>query len=233
GDIVHDHEDETPDDAVVVNTPPVPANEWEAPGLDGTTVADDNPDYPADAPVAIIVYKHHLAEYDSDWLAQEDPDPIPVRQLREDNVLTYSFPAPRLERTESPSPERADASESSPVADEPACTEDHQETEEATESTDTQGDEAADDSDPVDAQSHSPAPASPAVQALKERLEDSDMTVEVESDGQTLRAAKLGEQYRVQPGEVIEGDGALRNRLESVVAQFGDGESDHEPEPQA
>lgn len=43
------------------------------------------------------------------------------------------------------------------------------------------------------------------------------MNTEVESDGQTIQASKLGETYRVRPGEVIDGDGALRNRLEDIV----------------
>jgi hypothetical protein len=238
GDLVHDTEDQTPDDAVVVNTPPVAAEDWEAPGLDGTTVADDNPDYPADAPVAIIVYKHHLAEYDPDWLAQEDPDPIPVSQLREDRILTYSFPAPRLtliERSSTDGADTADASARDGNGDDGVAspdTEAKQDAQAATGSNNTPDDETVDDSDPADDESP-PEPSSPAVQALKDRLEDGGMTVEVEADGNTLRAEKLGEQYRVQPGQIVEGDGALRGRLESIVSQFGDEQSGSEPEPKA
>jgi hypothetical protein len=238
GDLVHDAEDQTPDDAVVVNTPPVAAEDWEAPGLDGTTVADDNPDYPADAPVAIIVYKQHLKEYDPDWLAQEDPDPIPVSQLREDRILTYSFPAPRLtliERSATDSTDTADASAHDDTGDTGVANADaeaKQEPQAATDAAETPDDETVADSDPADDESP-PEPSSPAVQALKERLEDGGMTVEVEAGGHTLRAEKLGEQYRVQPGQIVEGDGALRGRLKSIVSQFGDEQSGSEPESKA
>lgn len=48
------------------------------------------------------------------------------------------------------------------------------------------------------------------MRALKERLEEGGMSVEIEADGQALQATKLGDTYRVRPGEIIEGDGALR-----------------------
>jgi hypothetical protein len=56
-----------------------------------------------------------------------------------------------------------------------------------------------------------------AVHALAERLAEGGMATEIEADGQTVRASKLGETYRVQPGEVVEGDGALRSRLSEIA----------------
>ena len=44
------------------------------------------------------------------------------------------------------------------------------------------------------------------------------MTTTLKDDTQTIRATKLGETYRVRPDEVLEGDGALRSRLEEIVA---------------
>ncbi len=58
------------------------------------------------------------------------------------------------------------------------------------------------------------------MRALKERLEDGGMTVESESDGQALQATKLGDTYRVRPGEIIEGDGALRAQLAPIVDEY-------------
>ena len=47
------------------------------------------------------------------------------------------------------------------------------------------------------------------------------MTVEIEPDGRTLAAEKLGETYRVQPGgEVLEGDGLFAAKFEGIAAEF-------------
>ena len=43
------------------------------------------------------------------------------------------------------------------------------------------------------------------------------MTTELESDQRIIRATKLGDTYRVRPGEVLDGDGPLRSRLEELV----------------
>jgi hypothetical protein len=61
---------------------------------------------------------------------------------------------------------------------------------------------------------------SASVHALKARLEDGGMSVEIEADGQTLHVSKLGDTYRVRPGEIVAGDGALRARLATIVDEF-------------
>lgn len=61
---------------------------------------------------------------------------------------------------------------------------------------------------------------SASMRALKERLEDGGMAVEIEPDGQALQATKLGDTYRVRPGELIEGDGALRSQLVPIVDEY-------------
>ena len=58
------------------------------------------------------------------------------------------------------------------------------------------------------------------MRALKERLEAGGMIVEIGPDGDTLTVSKLGDSYRVRPGEVVEGDGALRSRLSSLVDKY-------------
>lgn len=55
------------------------------------------------------------------------------------------------------------------------------------------------------------------MRALEQRLSEGGMTTALEGDNQTIRATKLGETYRLRPGEVLEGDGALRDRLEEIV----------------
>src|SRR5699024_7411195 len=72
------------------------ADEWTA--YRDTTVAEDNPDYPEDAPVAVAVYRDELAEFDSNW---DDRDtPYSLSDLGEAGVSHYSFPAPRLRSIE-------------------------------------------------------------------------------------------------------------------------------------
>lgn len=92
GEVVHDRNDDTPDDAIVVNIPPVPAREWDVFGE--KTLAEDNPDYPVDATTIVIVYEETLDEQLPDW---ERDSPIPIDDLIEVNVNYYAFPAPRLE----------------------------------------------------------------------------------------------------------------------------------------
>lgn len=103
GDWVYDHEDDEDDDdeadpdpdiAIVVNTPGVPANEWEVPVPDTETLAEDNPDYPADAPTVVVVYRDELREARSEW--RERTEPYPLSDLAEDGVSFYAFPAGRL-----------------------------------------------------------------------------------------------------------------------------------------
>ncbi|WP_330633632.1 hypothetical protein [Halocatena halophila] len=59
-----------------------------------------------------------------------------------------------------------------------------------------------------------------SIQELVEHLENRGMDVKVEDDERTVQASKLGETYRISDNEVIEGDGALRSRLESVITEI-------------
>jgi len=93
GDVVLDREGNDPDEAVVVNTPATPAEEWEV-RYDERTVADDNPDYPADDPVVIVVYRDTLVEDQPHYCGVK---PIPISTLNEDGVQWYAFPESRLE----------------------------------------------------------------------------------------------------------------------------------------
>lgn len=92
GDLVHDREhDVDPDEGVVVNTPPVPANEWDLPEIPPETVAEDNPEYDPEAPVVVVVFREELADARPDFAGDEQ---LPLAEL---DAPYYSFPRDRLE----------------------------------------------------------------------------------------------------------------------------------------
>ncbi len=201
GAVVHDREDDDPNAAIVVNRPPQPAEEWLA--YRETTVAADNPEYPAAAPVIVVVFADALRAAFSDWAGD---DPLPLTTINESDASHYSFPAPRLTVVESDMAPSDSSNDGTPSA----------------------ASGGADNSSATaSGPDEEPAPAavtatdlSASMRALKERLEDGGMAVEIEPDGQILQATKLGDTYRVRPGEIIEGDGALRSRLAPIVDEY-------------
>lgn len=192
GEPVADRDRSDPAPAIVVNRPPQTADEWIA--YTNTTVAEDNPNYPPDAPVIVVVYRHDLADFDPDW--PDHDGPFSLAELNETSVSYYAFPAPRLRSLAT--------DDDTETSDEPA----------KAEFEDAPAPDSNSDSDP-DCDPTSDPPA--AVRALQQRLDEGGMTTALEDDNQTIRATKLGETYRVRPDEVLEGDGALRNRLEQIV----------------
>ncbi|EMA56221.1 hypothetical protein C451_03364, partial [Halococcus thailandensis JCM 13552] len=60
GDLVLDRDTDHSDPAVVVNTPPTTADEWTA--YTGTTVAEDNPEYPADASIIVVAFRNEILD---------------------------------------------------------------------------------------------------------------------------------------------------------------------------
>jgi len=92
GDIVVDKEDDDPSPAVVVNRPPIEAHEWKVKPLD-KTVAKDNPDYPDDERIAMIVYKD---EMDETYPHYTGGYPIKISKLIQDGTRFYTFPRSRL-----------------------------------------------------------------------------------------------------------------------------------------
>ena len=214
-----DSEDDDPNAAIIVNCPPRTAEDWTA--YHDTTVAEDNPDYPEDAPIAVVVYRDALTEFDPDWAERDKP--FPLAELNEADVSHYSFPAPRLKSLES----EKDGTENED-------TQNIEDTTDTEETNDTSADESEPDpEDDRDAEVESenrdepgPSPGSnpdseppAAVLALKEALADRGMTAEIEADRQTITTEKLGVTYRVKPGEVIDGDGPHREQIEQIVAE--------------
>ena len=199
GEIVHDRDDEDPNEAVVVNTPPITAAEWEVRPR-GTTLAEDNPTYPEEAAVVIVVFRETLDDYFDRGAVDTPTDgldsAIPIGQLAEEKVSFYAFPEPRLDPIEEQY-EHDRASNSDPS-----------------------GNKATVDSE---AKTSDEGPDSGAVDALEERLANSGMRVVDRDKEGTLTVAKMRDTYRVRPGQVIEGDGRFRQRLEQLVTGDGDG----------
>ena len=215
GETVLDRDDPDADPAIVVNTPSAPAEEWIIPRID-KTVAKDNPDYPTDAAVAVVVYEDDLDRTFPEWGHDQ---PIAMTDLNNAHVDHYSFPAPRLERDHSNRSTAETTTNGTTEGDTNAerGTSEHEDEGEA----DTVEDDIATPRGKTGADTTAPSNAlpelSPELLALEERLEDGGMTVELDEENQTLHAEKLGQSYHLRPGEVLAGDGALRDRLEDIV----------------
>ena len=96
GDLVADREDTDPDTAVVVNKPPVPAEEWEL-GYksegETVTVADENPEYDSESDVLVVAFHADLVESHPDWSRDEGS-----LRLADAECNTYAFPPGRLQK---------------------------------------------------------------------------------------------------------------------------------------
>jgi hypothetical protein len=208
GDLVHDRDDSDPDDAIVVSIPGATADEWEVTNRN-CTLADDNPDYPEDTAAIVVVFVSELREYGPRFDPTERTE-IPLDTLKESQMNHYTFPRPRLTVIESPAQDLSNDAEND--TDQPTETVESAEPDPDGESEQI---EETEEADPV-------APPSPELLNLKDRLEESGLTVDIEEStdpetDHTLTVEKLGQTYRVRPGVVIEGDGALRSRLETIV----------------
>lgn len=217
GDVIHDSEDDDPDDAIVVNLPSTTATDWIA--YRETTVAEDNPAYPADAPVIVVCFAHKLQEEFPDW---DGESYLPLESINRSDIMHYSFPAPRLTVIESTDTASGSASNDGESADGDTGS---VEESSAPASEDEESDTALDSESDGDAPESDDAPTTEAdlsesMRALKDRLEEGGMSVEIEPDGEALSVSKLGDSYRVRPGTVIEGEGALRGRLSSIVDEY-------------
>lgn len=95
GAVVHDSHDDDPDDARVVNVPPVTADEWQPDDDHTVATYPGNEDYDDDAQVVVIVFEDDLAEHGfGDW---DGGKPLALSELAEQSIPYYAFPAPRLE----------------------------------------------------------------------------------------------------------------------------------------
>ena len=215
GETVLDRDDPDADPAIVVNTPSAPAEEWIIPRID-KTVAKDNPDYPTDAAVAVVVYEDDLDRTFPEWGHDQ---PIAMTDLNNAHVDHYSFPAPRLERDHSNRSTAETTTNGTTEGDtnaERGKNEHEHEDEADTDEDDMETPRGETGTETTISSDALPEPSA-ALLALKERLEEGGMTVELDEENQTLHAEKLGQSYHLRPGEVLAGDGALRDRLEDIV----------------
>jgi ribonuclease HI len=94
GDAVIDRDDDSdsPSRAVVIACPDITCEDWTVPGT-GQTVADYNPDHPADDSVVTIAFLSDIDQWD-DW---RDTDPTDLAEgVHSRNIRSYSYPASRL-----------------------------------------------------------------------------------------------------------------------------------------
>jgi hypothetical protein len=212
GDRVHDRDDPAPDDAIVVIRPPMTASEWEVESRD-KTLTDDNPDYPDDAPVVVVCFVDDLLDYGPPFDPTEQTE-LSLSTLNESGVHYVTFPAPRLDVIESPAtglngtePPTADETEpptsATPINGSPATDPAH-----ATEQPVTDSEAASDENEETG--------PSPELQQVKTTLEANDLAVTVE-ETDTLTVERLGQTYSVCSDGSVDGDGALRSRLETIV----------------
>jgi hypothetical protein len=100
GDIVLDRDDDEESSAYVTTLPDATANEWVAYEDEGEeiTVAEDNPNYPSDAPVVVVVHGTSVHFDLPDWNRHTPLSVDELENVNTDYPLCYAFPAPRLVR---------------------------------------------------------------------------------------------------------------------------------------
>jgi hypothetical protein len=207
GDVVHDRDsdEDDPTSAYVATLPDATAEEWVA--HDETTVAEDNPEYPADARVVVVVFGNTVDYQLPDW---DRISPLSPSEIEEAGGRSYSFPVPRLVRDHlSPNISAPDTPE--PDENGPDSAGDEAESEEADQS---------EEAEKFEPEGESTAEPTAAIVALQRYLESDGMQAEITDDGQAVRATKEGESYRVNVEGVLEGDGPHRSHLEETVEKL-------------
>lgn len=102
GDYVVDVDDDSdsPDLARVINQPGVVARAWDAyltEDGEQLTVADTNPEHPADETVIVCLFASQLKEYYPNWGGS---NPLNLAELTEQGVTNYAFPRSRLKKVD-------------------------------------------------------------------------------------------------------------------------------------
>lgn len=94
GDVVVDDDDNSGDEAIVVKIPGATADDWYVPG---GTVADTNPDYPADDRVIVVVFRDDL---ESEYPRYTGGTALALQQVERNGLDYYAFPESRLRRVD-------------------------------------------------------------------------------------------------------------------------------------
>jgi len=243
GDTVIDNEQDDPDTAVVVNRPPVAAEDWEAYQVSGepVTVADHNPDCDPTSKVIVVMFFADLEELGVDWDGEK---PLPLDEAPKGT--DYAFPPARLKPVGTYSPANASETADEPPGETDTIDETAEATDEqtkeaigaddtpeqtqkaATEKTSTQvqgtaaGDEADTNGDTPGQMKNSTDDDSEG----QERLEAiADVVTELNIDDVMINGSKkavvvekLGEQYEIDMDGSVNADGLLTQRLQDAVA---------------
>lgn len=211
GDVVVDREDDPRDrdEAIVVNTPPVRADQWE---VGNKTVAEygGNEDYPDDDPVVCVVYRPAFA--DTDPAPDSVDEPIPLRDLE---VKHYTFPEARLRAVERSEEDAQDAESDGEAGDGGDTPDDTDEG--LADGQRGARDTIADASDDLAA----------IAAAVRERNVD-DVTVA--QDAGVVRVEKLGLAYTIQRDGTVLDSGAFADALEDVAERAVADEADEDGE---
>jgi hypothetical protein len=233
GDMIHDVEDDDPDDAVVVNTPPVEAAEWTVTNTD--TVASMNPGYPEDSTVIVVIFLSTLTHTDaySDWDG-EDPIGLPA------DCQTYAFPRGRLRRVGTyPQPQQQSEEEkenqdrdqdqgdtdtdTDTDADSDADPDHEKETHRQQQADETERQQRQDEDESQESEIPPVERLTTGQQNLRERLSArSEVDVEPDPDDSTsavLVVQKLGEEHRIAADGTVS-DGPVADRLAEIAQEY-------------
>ena len=227
GDMVHDVEDDDPDDAVVVNTPPVEVSEWAVSNTD--TVASMNPGYPEDSIVIVVIFLSTLTHTDaySDWDG-EDPIGLPAE------CQTYAFPRGRLRRVGTyPQPQPQQQSEKEEQdrdqdqSDTDTDTDADSDADTPDQEKETPRQQQQDENESENKESESEIPPverlTTGQQNLRERLSArSEVDVEPDPDDPTsavLVVQKLGKEHRIAADGTVS-DGPVADRLAEIAQEY-------------
>ncbi|WP_331233970.1 hypothetical protein [Natronorarus salvus] len=247
GDPVIDREDEDPSDGIVILTPEATIADWEIRvGDEQRTIAETNPEYDPREPVVLVTYEHWLGEAWPGWEAAAPHDLFDG--VCDRGVKFYSFPASRLavDPTRTPHGERGSGEEPGRIGPDGTGDERSSDPEREGEAIPRRGDDENDrsgepaeagpvnDEDAVVDGDQAPAEEEPTpgghtwdppewILDLEARLAES-ASVSIDAEDEVLLIETLGERYAVDAAGDIDGDGALRTRLEPVVEELSEGE---------
>jgi hypothetical protein len=216
GDLVLDRDTDHSDPAVVVNTPPTTADEWKA--YTGTTVAEDNPEYPADASIIVVAFRNEILDEQPEMVAPDSP--IPLENLNEVGIKHYSFPAPRLRRADPETDDFEALEDLDDIDSNSNGTDDESESVDATATDQETGTaEIEDEADEQDQElQQQEQELEQELEQLTEFLRDNGVRSEV--DGSVVVAEKLGQSYEITLDGEVNGDGAFQDRLEQLASEY-------------
>lgn len=196
----HDDDSDEQNSAAVINLPSVPARDWEA--YEGTTVAEDNPEYDPEAGVIVVAFCDALSENHPDW---DGDSSLPLTEL---DCPHYAFPPNRLRRIG----HIAEDQPTSGGGTTPAS---------PTETQDSDADSSSESQEGAETESTASAPTLTSDQEdLRDRLEETaEVTVEKQSGAAVLVATKLGGEHRIHPDGTVE-DGPLADRFSEIASEY-------------